>query len=44
MANFLNGMLQEHERALGGWQSEWVTVQGIVQASGVALESMAEVH
>jgi len=43
MANFLNGMLQEHERALGGWQSEWVTVQGIVQAAGVALESMAEV-
>ena len=43
MANFLNGMLQEHERALGGWQSEWVTVQGMVQAAGVALESMAEV-
>jgi 3-carboxy-cis,cis-muconate cycloisomerase len=43
MANFLNGMLQEHERALGGWQSEWVTVQGMVQAAGVVLESMAEV-
>ena len=43
MANFLNGMLQEHERALGGWQSEWVTVQGMVQAASVALESMAEV-
>jgi 3-carboxy-cis,cis-muconate cycloisomerase len=43
MANFLNGMLQEHERALGGWQSEWVTVQGMVQSAGVALESMAEV-
>ena len=43
MANFLNGMLQEHERAIGGWQSEWVTVQGMVQAAGVALESMAEV-
>ena len=43
LANFLNGMLQEHERALGGWQSEWVTVQGMVQAAGVALESMVEV-
>lgn len=43
MANFLNGMLQEHERALGGWQSEWVTVQAMVQAAGVALESMVEV-
>jgi 3-carboxy-cis,cis-muconate cycloisomerase len=43
LANFLSGMLQEHERALGGWQSEWSTVQGIVQAAGVAAESMAEV-
>ncbi len=43
LANFLTGMLQEHERALGGWQSEWTTVQGIVQAAGVAAESMAEV-
>ena len=42
-ANFLNGMLQEHERALGGWQSEWTTVRGIVQSAGVAAESMAEV-
>ena len=43
LANFLTGMLQEHERALGGWQSEWTTVQGILQAAGVAAESMAEV-
>jgi 3-carboxy-cis,cis-muconate cycloisomerase len=43
MSNFLTGMLQEHERAVGGWQSEWTTVQGIVQAAGVALESMTEV-
>ncbi len=42
LANFLAGMLQEHERALGGWQSEWTTIQGIVQAAGVAVESMAE--
>ena len=43
LSNFLNCMLQEHERAVGGWQSEWATVQGIVQAVGIALESMAEV-
>jgi len=43
LANFLTGMLQEHERALGGWQSEWTTVQAIVQAAAVAAESMAEV-
>ncbi len=43
VSNFLSGMLQEHERGMGGWQSEWVTVQAIVQAAGVSLESMAEV-
>ena len=43
LSNFLAGMLQEHERGVGGWQSEWTTVQGIVQAAGVALESMVEV-
>jgi 3-carboxy-cis,cis-muconate cycloisomerase len=43
LANFLNGMLQEHERGLGGWQSEWTTVTAIVQAAGVAAESMVEV-
>jgi len=43
LSNFLAGILQEHERGVGGWQSEWTTVQGIVQAAGVALESMLEV-
>ena len=43
LANFVAGMVQEHERAVGGWQAEWTTVQGIVQSVGVALESMAEV-
>jgi 3-carboxy-cis,cis-muconate cycloisomerase len=43
LANFVAGMVQEHERAAGGWQAEWSTVQGIVQATGVSLESMAEV-
>ena len=43
VADFLAGMVQEHERAAGGWQAEWATVQAIVQSAGVALESMAEV-
>lgn len=43
MADFLSGMVQEHERAVGGWQAEWATVQAIVQAAGLALEAMAEV-
>ena len=40
LANFLSGMLQEQER---GWLVEWPTVEGLVTAAGVALESMAEV-
>jgi 3-carboxy-cis,cis-muconate cycloisomerase len=43
LSDFLAGLLQEHERGLGGWQAEWVTVEAIVQAAGVALESMADV-
>ena len=43
VAAFLSGMVQEHERALGPWQAEWPTVAAIVQATGVALASMAEV-
>ena len=43
LANFLAGMLEEHERGVGGWQAEWPTVEGIIKATGVALESMAEV-
>jgi 3-carboxy-cis,cis-muconate cycloisomerase len=43
LSNFLAGMLQEHERGAGGWQSEWSTVEALMQAAGIALESMVEV-
>jgi 3-carboxy-cis,cis-muconate cycloisomerase len=43
LADFVAGMVQEHERAIGGFQAEWQVVHGIVQSAGVALESMAEV-
>jgi len=43
LADFVAGMVVEHERALGGWQAEWPLVCGIVQSAGIALESMAEV-
>lgn len=43
VAAFLSGMVQEHERAVGGWQAEWPTVASLVQATGLALASMAEV-
>jgi 3-carboxy-cis,cis-muconate cycloisomerase len=40
---FLSSMVQEHERAVGGWQSEWPTISSIVQETGLAVASMAEV-
>jgi 3-carboxy-cis,cis-muconate cycloisomerase len=43
VATFLSSMVQEHERAVGGWQAEWPTVAGIIQAAGLAAASMAEV-
>jgi 3-carboxy-cis,cis-muconate cycloisomerase len=43
VAAFLSAMVQEQERAVGGWQAEWPTVAGIIQAAGLAAASMAEV-
>jgi 3-carboxy-cis,cis-muconate cycloisomerase len=43
LASFLSAMVQEHERGVGGWQAEWPIVASIVQATGLAVASMAEV-
>jgi 3-carboxy-cis,cis-muconate cycloisomerase len=43
VASFLSAMVQEHERAVGGWQAEWPVVAAAVQSTGVAIASMAEV-
>ena len=43
VSTFLSSMVQEHERAIGGWQSEWATISAIVQATSLAATSMAEV-
>lgn len=43
VAAFLSAMPQEHERGVGGWQSEWPVVASIMQATGLAAASMAEV-
>jgi len=43
VAAFLSGMIQEHERGVGGWQAEWPTISSLIQATGVAAASMAEV-
>jgi len=41
--SFLSAMVQEHERAAGGWQAEWSIVCGVVQNTGLAIACMAEV-
>lgn len=43
VASFLSAMLQEHERGVGGWQAEWPVVAAVIQSTGVAVASMAEV-
>ncbi len=42
VSSFLSIMVQEHERAAGGWQAEWPLVSGIIQTTGLAAASMAE--
>jgi 3-carboxy-cis,cis-muconate cycloisomerase len=40
---YLAGMVQEHERGVGGWHAEWPTIAAVIQATGLAAASMAEV-
>jgi 3-carboxy-cis,cis-muconate cycloisomerase len=42
-ATIVSGMVQEHERALGGWQSEWPTLAALCETLGSAVEAMSEV-
>jgi 3-carboxy-cis,cis-muconate cycloisomerase len=43
VATFLSAMIQEHERGVGGWQAEWPVIASLIQATGLAVSSMAEV-
>jgi 3-carboxy-cis,cis-muconate cycloisomerase len=43
VAMMLSGMVQEHERALGGWQAEWDTLPEIMRLSAGALRQMCDV-
>ena len=43
VGTLLAGMVQEHERALGGWQAEWDTLPQVVTLAGGALRQMGEV-
>ncbi|MGN6317200.1 3-carboxy-cis,cis-muconate cycloisomerase [Trinickia sp.] len=43
VATMLAAMVQEHERALGGWQAEWETLPDIARLCAGALSNIAEV-
>jgi 3-carboxy-cis,cis-muconate cycloisomerase len=43
VSTILSGMVQEHERALGGWQAEWDTLPEIVLLASGALQQMRQV-
>jgi 3-carboxy-cis,cis-muconate cycloisomerase len=43
VAGFLSAMVQEHERAVGGWQAEWSIISAIMQNTGLAISAMAQV-
>ncbi|MDB5594353.1 MAG: 3-carboxy-cis,cis-muconate cycloisomerase [Hyphomicrobiales bacterium] len=42
VATLLTGMVQEHERALGGWQAEWGALPELVRLTAGALANMAD--
>lgn len=43
VSTMLSAMVQEQERALGGWQAEWETLPQIVCLTGAALQHMMTV-
>lgn len=43
VSSYLSAMVQEHERGVGGSQAEWPIAVDIVQATGAAASSIAEV-
>ncbi len=43
VSTMLCAMVQEHERALGGWQAEWDTLPEIAELSGAALTQLRNV-
>jgi 3-carboxy-cis,cis-muconate cycloisomerase len=42
VSTMLSSMIQEQERGLGGWQTEWETLPEIISLSGGALHHLAE--
>jgi 3-carboxy-cis,cis-muconate cycloisomerase len=43
VATILSSMVQEHERATGGWQAEWAALSELLQLTGAAAAALAEV-
>ena len=43
VATVFSGMVQEHERALGGWQAEWEALPDLARLSGGALAQMTAI-
>ena len=43
MATLLSASLGEHERALGGWQAELVTIPELVETAGSALDALERI-
>ena len=43
LATLMTCAVQEHERALGGWQAEWPVLPDLIKLSGGALANMADV-
>lgn len=42
LATLMSAAVQEHERALGGWQAEWSALPELVKLSGGALANIAD--
>jgi 3-carboxy-cis,cis-muconate cycloisomerase len=43
VASYLTAMPQEHERSIGGSQTEWPTVAAVIRTTGAAVASIAEI-
>jgi 3-carboxy-cis,cis-muconate cycloisomerase len=43
MATLLSGAVGEHERGLGGWQAELLTIPELVEATGSALDALERI-
>jgi 3-carboxy-cis,cis-muconate cycloisomerase len=39
-SSIIGGMVQEHQRGLGGWQAEWETVPGLIRLAAGSLHHM----